>query len=267
MHPMERLRSVARASGVGAELLVQESAAALAALGHDPAALVTACRRLVERHPAVGPMWWLASRVLCAPDPVAEAWKVSADLEADGTAGGLAAALPEDATVVLVGWPELALDGLRRRGDIEVLLVSGGGESAGLSRRLSGAGLAVEDVPDAGAGAAVLAADVVVLEASAAGPHHLLAVAGSHPTAAVAGSAGVPVWALVGAGRRLPASLWTALEGRLERSSLPAWERGYEPVPLRLCDQLFGPSGPWSGAEDEPDGSWPMAAELLKPLL
>ena len=76
---MERLRSVARATGTGPGLLVPEAAAALARLDGDPAALVTACRRLVDRHPDVGPVWWLASRVLCAADPVDEAWRAAGD--------------------------------------------------------------------------------------------------------------------------------------------------------------------------------------------
>ena len=70
MHPIERLRYVARAGSVDQDVLVHETAGALAGLDFDPQGLVIACRRLVERHPASGPIWWLASKVLCAADPI-----------------------------------------------------------------------------------------------------------------------------------------------------------------------------------------------------
>ena len=49
VHPIERLRYVARAGGVDHDVLVRETAAALGALGFDPAGLVTACRRIIDR--------------------------------------------------------------------------------------------------------------------------------------------------------------------------------------------------------------------------
>ncbi len=264
MHPMERLRSVARATGAGPGLLVQEAAGAIGALGDDPSGLVTACRRLVERHPAVGPMWWLASRVLCAPDPMAEAWRASAEIDADPTAAKLCAAVPEDASVVLVGWPEQAVDGLRRRGDVEILLVSGGGESAGLARRLRGADLVVEDVGDAGLGAAVADADLVILEAGALGPGSFVAAPGSRAAAAVARAAGIPVWLVAGVGRALPARMWHAVEASLARNALAVWERSEEVVPLGLCDQIVGPSGLRAPSDDDPQTACPVAPELLR---
>ena len=57
MHPIERLRYVARAAGEGSTLLACEAAGALAAFASDPAGLVTACRRLVDRQPTAGPIW------------------------------------------------------------------------------------------------------------------------------------------------------------------------------------------------------------------
>ena len=264
MHPMERLRSVARAAGVGPGLLVPEAAEALARLDGDAAALVTACRRLVDRHPDVGPMWWLASRVLCAADPVAEAWRAAAELESDASGVAVAAAVPDDATVVVVGWPDVVADGLRRRGDVTTLVVSGGGESGGLVRRLVGAGAEAEDVPDAGLGGAVASAGLVLLEASAAGPERFAGVAGSLAAAAVGRTAGVPVWLVAGVGRALPAALWTALEARLERSSAPPWHRGTEVVPLALVDRVIGPAGPRPPDAAGPADGCPVAPELLK---
>src|SRR3954468_12753456 len=83
VHPIERLRYVARSSGAAQEVLVRETAAALAALGFDPPGLVTACRRILDRHPLSGPLWWLSARVLTAHDPMDEAWR-----GAEGRGGG-----------------------------------------------------------------------------------------------------------------------------------------------------------------------------------
>lgn len=264
MHPMERLRSVARAEGAPPGLLAREAAGALAGLGPDAMALVTACRRLVERHPSAGPVWWLASRVLCAADPVAEAWRAAADLDADRTSAALTAALPEDATVVLLGWPEQVVGAVTHRGDVEVLVVSGNGTSSGLSRRLVAAGTRAQDVPDAGVATAVAAADVVVLEATAAGPQRFVATPGSHAAAAVGRTASVPVWLAAGVGRVLPQPLWAALEARLEASPAPAWARPAELVPLSLCAEVVGPGGPLAVAEVGPAAECPVAVELLK---
>ena len=45
VHPIERLRYVARTTGVDQRLAVQETAAGLSSFAADPHALVTACRR------------------------------------------------------------------------------------------------------------------------------------------------------------------------------------------------------------------------------
>ena len=55
MHPIERLRYVARAHGVSHTVMVEETAAALCSFGRDPQGLVTACRRIVDRQPFPGP--------------------------------------------------------------------------------------------------------------------------------------------------------------------------------------------------------------------
>lgn len=266
MHPMERLRSVARATDAGTGLLVREAAGALAGLGPDPAALVTACRRLIGRHPSQGPLWWLAARVLCAADPVAEAWRAAADLDADGTTAALAAALPDSATVVLIGWPEQAVEAVRRRGDVTVLLVSSDGKSTGLSRRLRRSDVEVDDVSDAGMAAAVATADLVVLEPTAVGPERMAAAPGSAAAAAVARSAGVPVWVLAGVGRVLPQPLWTALDEALAQPGDPPWERPDEVVNLSSCDVVVGPGGARAAGTQPTEAACPVPPELLKPL-
>src|SRR5205807_10555596 len=95
MHPIERLRMVARAAGDGTALVAQEAAGALVAFGDDPAGLVTACRRLVDRQPTSGPIWWLAERVLTAADPAQAAWQAVERRPDDTTAEQLQAARPD----------------------------------------------------------------------------------------------------------------------------------------------------------------------------
>ena len=70
MHPIERLRYVARAVGADPSLLVRETAAALAdVMRVEPVGLVPACRRLIDRHLTVAPVWWLCARLLTAGRP------------------------------------------------------------------------------------------------------------------------------------------------------------------------------------------------------
>ncbi|HSH60874.1 MAG TPA: hypothetical protein VK988_14805, partial [Acidimicrobiales bacterium] len=263
MHPIERLRSVARAEGAGPSLLAKEAAEALVGLdpeslfaapmgpslmdpGHvppDPRAFVTALRRLVDRHPTVGTMWWLAARLMASAEPGTEARRACDAVEMDATPNVLGSALPDDATVVIIGWPEHVSQALRRRGDVEVLVVDCLGEGFELARRLHGSGMEAELVPDAGLGTAVCESDLVLLEASAMGPDGFLASAGSRAGAAVAHHAGIPVWLAAGVGRVLPARLWEALLARLDQIPEEPWHCSQELVPLALVDHVARPEG------------------------
>ena len=56
MHPIERLRWIARAEDEPAASLGSEAAWTLAELAEqEPTALLTACRRLLDRHPSLRP--------------------------------------------------------------------------------------------------------------------------------------------------------------------------------------------------------------------
>jgi hypothetical protein len=263
VHPIERLRYVARSSGAPQELLVRETAGALAALGFDPPGLVTACRRILERHPLSGPLWWLAGRVLTAADPDRAAWRAADELDDDTTAIELAHAVPDDATVCVLGWPHVVGDALPRRGDVEVLVVDVLGEGTGLVRRLLGADVDAVEVPLAGLASAVTASDVLLVEASAIGPSGCIAVAGSRPAASVARHAGVHVWVVGGVGRVLPDAMWRALCARLESSGDP-WDLDDELVPIDLVDLVVGPDGPVDPAEAVARTDCPVAPELLR---
>ena len=266
MHPIERLRYVARASGGDQRMLVRETAGALRGLGFDPAGLVVACRRIVERHPNSGPMWWLCASVLAAPDPYRCAAGLADDLEMDPTADVLVDALPDNATICVVGWPDLIGEALLRRGDSTVLAIDTDDDdmgSAAFVRRLQRADVDAEIVPAAGLAAAVLASDLVVVEALAANETDVLAVTGSRALASVGYCAEIPVWAVVGRGRCLPTGLFEAM-GQKPTDLREPWEAPAEVVPLALTHWTVRPDGvlPTSEASLQPE--CPMSHELLR---
>ncbi len=265
MHPIERLRYVARGGELDLTELVQDAALALAGFADDPAGLVTACRSLVDRHPAAGPVWWLASRVLTSADPAVEAWRVVEEVEADGTARALYRAVPDGANVLAVGWTPALAQGLARRGDCRVLVVDPTGAVGHSVERLGGAGVDVEEVPEGGLGAAAGWADVVLVEAQALGPDGLVAVSGARSALAVAAAAGRQTWSVAPAGRVLPPGLWRVLAGRVGDVPEP-WLEPDELVPLGLVSGVVrqgGLSRP-DDAASQPD--CPFAPELCRPL-
>jgi hypothetical protein len=262
-HPIERLRWVARAEGAGASLLVREAAGALASIGDDLPGLVTGCRRLIDRHPAVGPMWWLGARVLASGDPVNEAYDAAADLEADPTSQVLAAHLPDELTVTVLGWPEQAGDALRRRADLEVLVVDSRGEGSSFAHRLSSNEVDACEVAESGLGGAVRESGLVLLEASAVGPSGFVATAGSLAAAGVAVGLGIDVWVVAGTGRVLPARLWEALLARLEDLGDP-WDAEDEVVPLEWATAVVGPDGPQTREQAVQRADCPVVPELLR---
>lgn len=263
MHPIERLRYVARAGGVDHAALAEEVARALAGFVDDPSGLVTACRRIIDRHPTSGPMWWLAARVLATNDPRAEAFRCVSTLQDDKTAAALAYELPDDITVTVLGWPEQVGAALIRRGDIRALVVDSLGEGAGLVRRLELADSPAEEVPPANLAGAVRWSNLVLLEASAVGPDGFVAVAGSHAAAAVARDADADVWLVAGEGRLLPERLWESVVDRLDQEGEP-WELDEEIVPLSLVDRVVGPKGLESVEAMLRRTDTPVVPELLK---
>lgn len=258
---MERLRHVARADRSDQTDLVREAAAALAALAGDHAQLVTACQRLVDRHPGAGAVWNLCARLLAADEARSVAWEVAESLDLDRTGRRLAASLPDDAVVAVVAWPEAGLDGLVRRGDLRVVAVDMDGHGAALVRCLTQADVDARWVREAGMGQAVAGADLVLLEADVWAGSHLAAPAGALAAAAVARHAGVPVWAVAGAGRALHPSLWAAVAARLtpERPG----DSDVDVVPGELLDTVVGPAGAGLPADRVADG--PPSPELLAP--
>jgi hypothetical protein len=263
VHPIERLRYVARASGVDQRLLVSESASALSDLGFDPQGLVTSCRRLIQKHPSAGALWWLSARLLTSVDPMAEAWRCVEEMDEDRTPLELRFALPDGARVLVLGWPESIAEALARSGNIEVLAVDSAGEGHGLARRLRRSEVEVEVVPVAGLGAAAASVDVVLLDAWAMGPDGVLSLAGARAAASVAYVEQVPVWVVAGVGRVLPAGLWTVLCNSLA-SEVP-WEAEAEVLPLAVVSAVVGPSGLMAVEDAVATFDCPAVPELLRP--
>lgn len=266
MHPIERLRHVARVSGADPALVASEAANALASMAAvEPAGLVPACRRLIERHVTSGPVWWVCASVLAAADQAGAARSAASSLDSDRTDRVLAGELHDGTTVMVVGWPDMTAAALRSRGDVEVLVVEAGGEGGALARRLQDWGSDCDLVPERGVGPAAVVSDVVILEAYMASTAGLLAVPGSLPAAAVAAHFGVPVWAVVATGRLLPPELWDAAMARLDGSGAEPWDRAAELVPAGLVTQVIGPTGVSEPGEGLAGATCPVAPELLRP--
>ena len=182
-------------------MLVRESAGALASFSHDPTALVTACRRLVDRQSHAASVWWLAARVLVAPEPAEEAWLAAEEVDNDTTPVHIIDLLPPDASVLLLGWPETVAPAIARRGDLDVFVIDALDQGSGLVRRLDRVGITATLVHERGVGAAAAFVDIVLLEAIGLGGDSFVAVSGSRAAAAVAKTSGKAVWVAAGPGR------------------------------------------------------------------
>lgn len=244
--------------------MVRETAAALHGLRIEPAGLVVAGRRIVERHPTSGPLWWFCSSVLTAPRPFEVMYDLAAEVEEDPTPDHLVDLLPDDATVCIVGWPDLIGDALLRRGDVRVLAIDSGDEGRAFVRRLQHADAEAEIVPARGASAAVLAADVVLVEALATGTGDVLVEAGSRAVASVGYCSEVPVWLAAGRGRRLTDPMFTTMLERLAEHRDP-WDSPAEVMPVALCSQVVGPTGAVDLGPAVLAAECSTAFELLRP--
>jgi hypothetical protein len=184
VHPIERLRYVARATGAPPDEVVREAAASLANFADDPVSLVTACRRLIDRHPANGPIWWLCARTLLAADPADEVWRCHSDFCADPTIDELSHLLPANGRVAVVGWPDRLGAALSRRGDIEVRVLDVDGDGPGFVRMLERLDVEAVDIPVSGLAPGVASADLVELAGRGGGPRcRGSGVAGGRPRA------------------------------------------------------------------------------------
>ena len=241
VHPIERLRYVARAGSVPVGPLVRESGAALSSFAEDPKGLLTSCRRLLDRRRDCGPLVWLAARMLAAMDPRSEARRVVSELNADTTGQVLQQGLDSLAagsSVLAVGELEAFAGALQDRADL----------------------LFLEPDDPAAAGRA----DLVVLTTDCAGPSQALVVAEAVPAAEAARDCGTPVWLVAGAGRILPAPMWDLLRA-CHRPDDPSM-RGLAVLDLhRFVTRVATPSGLRIPAEAARSSDCPIVPELFTP--
>ena len=239
MHPIERLRYVARAGAVPVEPLVRESAAALVSFADDPKGLLTSCRRLLDRRRDCGPLVWLAARMLTAMEPRAEAWRVVDDLDRDPTALVLARGLDALTTG----------SGVLAAGDL-------GAFAAALHDRPDLQSLDPDD-PEAAA-----VADLVLITSDCVGPAQALVAAEAVPVSEAALGWGTPVWLVAGAGRILPEQMWRLLRAR-HRSDDPAMA-GLAVLDLhRFVTEVVTPRGLRTPTEAAGASDCPTAPELF----
>lgn len=258
---------MARAQGADPASLVEETAHALGSMRFDPSGLVVACRRIVERHPFTGPLWWLCSGVATSAEPFEAVWELADEINADPTPRELAANLPDEATVVTIGDPHLVGDGLVRRGDVRVLAFDAAHTATSFFRRLERHDVDVEPVDAGVAGTVIRHADLVLVEALAVDPQRAIVPIGSSTIAAIAYASSTPVWLVAGVGRRLPTVYVDAMAGRIEHlvdEGIDPWDLDVEELPLTLVTDVVGPHGRVPMGPPAIVAECPLASELLR---
>lgn len=263
MHPIERLRYVAHATGADPATLVGETAMALRDLRMEPAGLVLACRRILERHPTVGPLWWLCARLLSSSRPFDLVEQLVVNIVQDPSAGYLADVLPVDSTLCVVGWSPIAMQAAVQRGDCRVLVIDSHGDGQSAVTALERADVNVEYVAVESAAGAVMTADVVIVEALACGPSETLCTGGSHGVASIAYCASRPAWLAAGLGTRLPDVTWLAMKERI-LCGRETWELRTDVVPADLFSTVIGPNGISNASADAFAAECPPMPELLR---
>ncbi len=271
MHPIEHLRYLARAGYADAPELVSETASALRYLGADPASLVLTCRRIVEKHPACGPLWWLCAELLTALEPRETLRRCVDEVHGDSTpvhvAELLATRFPEGAMVVVNGWSwELAV-ALAQSFDVEVCVVDGDHGADHMVRVLERADVVTHLVDAQRASAAVGESDAVLVSTSFAGGSSLWTPIGSAQLAAAAYCAGLDVIATTPVGTRLPNAFVESIVTMIDDDVRgEAWHRDVESIGLGVITTLVGPRGIEDARSHVAAGlapEAPLAAELL----
>lgn len=270
MHPIEHLRYLARAGYADAPELVAETASALRGLGLDHANLVLTCRRIVERHPTCGPLWWLCAELLTALEPRDTLRRCVDDVRGDSTPAHLAEHLAtqwaDGGMVAVNGWSwEIALALVSSFG-FEVCVIDGDNGADHMVRVLERNEVVTHLVEPQRAAAAVGECDVVVVSGSFVGPDVLWAPVGSAQLASVAYCAGRDVVATTPIGTRLPRVFVEAIVQMVDDDTRgEAWYRDVEAIPFALVTTVVGSSGVESTARIASTGlvpEAPVATEL-----
>lgn len=268
MHPIERLRYFIRDHAMTADELVAETIGAMAGLGDDHAASVNVVRRVLERHVLVGPLWWMAARVLTAPNAYAEGRQVVADLGADRTSEEVLEVLRPLRRVACLGWPGQAALALVLSEDLDILVIDADGEGDPTASQLAAHGAeSVSVVRWRDRAAAIGSCDLVIAESQLCGPRASVAVHGSGDVLGKAVELGVPASLVAGIGCRLPAWLFDGISARIEvavaESQRGGSGRAMELVTVGEPMQLVGEFGTLRVPPISPTAGFPRATELL----
>lgn len=264
MHPIERLRYVARATHVPPAILARETALALADFVGDDAGLLIACRRILDRQPTSGPLVWLAAHILGAPNQRQALWNAVEELEEDQTISALAYSLPDNPVVASVGWSEAFSDLARKRGDLAIVLIDTDGSAEYQVDRLIDNGHVVTVVDAEASAQALFEANHVIVNFDALGPDHGLAPMGCFPLVTAASHLQIPVWGLAGTGAALGERMYGGLVRRWnEASAAPRYERAREEVPVSLIDKVVTTKGLGSASDAVHQGGCPIVPELF----
>ena len=167
--------------------------------------------------------------------------------------------------MVVAGWPDIIASALPRRGDVVVLVIDVEGQGASMVRRLERSDVHAEEVDAAHVAGAVEDADLVLVEAAAAGPAAALTDVGNLAMAATAKALGKPAWLIAGVGRRVPEPYWQAIAERTTDRDLPPWLAPFEVLSMGLIDRVVTNDGLCLPAELGPVDV-PVASELLREL-
>ena len=238
--------------------LVREAAYALADFAYDPMELLTACKRLVERRPACGPLVWVCAQMLSGSDPVTEAYDAVAALERDRTSEELAHQIPTEASVLVVGSAEVSSVAALWRPDIELKTASALPRAHEIEES--------EDQPtDERATPWPLAnVDLLILEAEATGDAEALLSLGASAAMAAGHQLEIPVWLVAGLGRVLLDRMWVGardLAVHADRGGRGCHD--LEVTSLDLVDMVVGPAGPHPVTELRFRRECPIVPELF----
>lgn len=247
VHPIEHLRYLARAGYADAPELVTETASALKYLGADPANLLLTCRRIVEKHPTCGPLWWLCAEMLTSMEPRDSLRRCVDAVHGDSTpahlAGDIATRLPDGGMIVVNGWSWEIAVALCQSFGIEVCVIDGDNGADHMVRVLERNDVEAHLIDPQRAAAAVGECDAVIVSAAFAGADTLWAPIGSAQIAAVGYCAGVDVVATTPVGTRLPNTFVDAIVRLVDDQARgEAWHRDVEPVSLALLASVVGPA-------------------------
>jgi hypothetical protein len=264
VHPIEHLRYLARSGYADAPELVAETASALRHLGADPANLLLTCRRIVEKHPTCGPLWWMCAELLTALEPRDTLRRCVERVNEDATpahlAGHLATRFPDGGVVVVNGWSWEVAVALAQSFDIEVCVVDGDNGADHMVRVLERNEVVTHLVEPQRAAAAVAESNGVLIAASFAAPDGIWSPMGSAQLATAAYCAGIDVVATTPVGTRLPKVFTDAMVRLVDDDTRgDAWHRDIEMVPLALVTTVVGSAGVEDGIAVQATGIRPEA--------